>query len=301
MRIAVLVSSLLLFAAPLDAQPRVGVVVVAHGANEEWNAQVREVVRKARIAGPVEVSFLMGPEAKTTRFQDVVRSLVTRRVAAIVVVPLLVSSHSEHYQQVRYLAGLADSVDRALHAHMDHGGLEPIRLDIPIVVTPALDDAPVLAEVLAERSLALSRAPTREALFLVGHGPGSAEDYAHWMRNLRVVADSLRRRVPFADIRLDLVRDDAPPHVRAEAVTRVRELIDLQHQVTGDTVVVVPVLLSRGRVSRETFLKDLTGLPVRYSGDPLMPHAGLSRWLEERVRDAVTAREPLNNSLLRAR
>ena len=71
-------------------------------------------------------------------------------------------------------------------------------------------------------------------------------------------------------------------------MTRVRELISMQYQITGDSVVVVPGLISRGRISRETFMKDLAGLPVMYSGDPLLPHPALSQWLEIRVREAQT-------------
>jgi sirohydrochlorin ferrochelatase len=260
-----------------------GTIIVAHGAGPEWNAQVRSLAVASRLEGPVEVSFLMGPEAAATRFQDVARRLDAAGVAEIVVVPLLISSHSAHYQQVRYLAGLTDSIDHALHAHMGHSGLEPVRVRAPIRVTAALDDSPVLAGVLAERALALATDAPHQALFLVGHGPNEAGDYARWMENLRPVADAVRRATGFADVRVDLVRDDAPKHVRAEAVRRVRELIELQHKVTDRPVVVVPVLLSRGRVSREAFLADLAGLPVTYSGDPLLPHPELARWVEERV------------------
>jgi hypothetical protein len=80
-----------------------------------------------------------------------------------------------------------------------------------------------------------------------------------------------------------VVRDDAPAAVRREAVTSVRELIGLQYRLTGDSVAVVPVLISRGRVSREKFLADLAGLPVIYSGEPLLPHPALALWLEARV------------------
>jgi sirohydrochlorin ferrochelatase len=267
-------------------EARVGTIVVAHGGSAEWNGYVRDVANKVRTAGPVQVSFLMGPEAATTRFQDVVSSLEKSGVQSIVVVPLLVSSHSEHYQQIRYLAGLTDSIDHALHAHMGHSSLEPAQHTVPITVSRGLDDSPVMADILAERAIALARAPARQALFLVGHGPNTADDYAHWMTNLRTVADSIRRRTPFADVRVDLVRDDAPALVRSEAVRRVRELIEMQHRITRDTVVVVPVLISKGRISRETFMKDLEGLPVTYSGDPLLPHAGLARWVEQRVAES---------------
>src|SRR5512134_2257075 len=91
---------------PLAAQaPRtVGTLLVAHGANREWNAQVEAVVREARLAGPVEISFLMGPEAPAHRFQDAAARLEAQGVSEIVVVPLLVSSHSDHYEQIRWLA-----------------------------------------------------------------------------------------------------------------------------------------------------------------------------------------------------
>ena len=82
-----------------------GTIVVAHGGDSLWNALVIESARSARTGGPVEVSFLMGPAAKTTRFQDVVAKLEGQKVSSIVVVPMLVSSHSGHYDQVRYLAG----------------------------------------------------------------------------------------------------------------------------------------------------------------------------------------------------
>jgi hypothetical protein len=51
---------------------------------------------------------------------------------------------------------------------------------------------------------------------------------------------------------------------------------------------VVPVLVSTGQVSREKFPRDLAGLPVVYTGDALLPHPGMARWVEARVRE-VTA------------
>ncbi|MCC6316496.1 MAG: hypothetical protein IT361_02305 [Gemmatimonadaceae bacterium] len=284
-----LAASFLPLAAPAQTPTRIGTIIVAHGGSAEWNGHVKEVAGLVKTGGPVAVSFLMGPEAATTRFQDVATTMERSGVASIVVVPMLVSSYSEHYEQVRYLAGATDSINHALHALMGHSGLEPVKVSVPMKISRAIDDSPVAAQILAERALALTTAPAKRALFLVGHGPNTAEDYAHWMENLRTIVDSVRTRAPFADVRVDLVRDDAPKHVRAEAVRRVRELIDLQHRLTGDSVVVVPVLLSRGRVSRETFMADLSGLPVIYSGDPLLPHRGLARWVEQRVQEASAA------------
>ena len=264
----------------------VGTIVVAHGGGPDWNAQVEAVVREVRLPGPVAVSFLMGPGAKAHRFQDVVGDLVRRGAKEVVVVPMLVSSHSGHYEQIRYLARAVDSLDSRMLHHLHQAGIERAPAGIPIRLTAAMDDAPEVAEVLASRALALAKAPKEQALFLVGHGPNGAEDYAAWMDNLRRIADSVRARTGFRSVLVDLVRDDAPAPVRAEAVLRVRELVQLQRELTGREVVVVPILVSTGTVSREKLPKDLAGLPMVYDAQALLPHPSMARWIESRVRGA---------------
>ena len=181
----------ILLTAPLSAQ-RVGTLVVAHGGDSAWNARVTDAAKAAKTGGPVEVSFLMGAAARETRFQDMVARLERAGVSAIVVVPMLVSSHSGHFEQVRYLVGDPVALDETMRHHLEMSGIERPRAAVPLHLASALDDAPELARVLADRALAVSPAPERRALFLVGHGPNSAEDYAAWMANLRPVADSVK-------------------------------------------------------------------------------------------------------------
>ncbi len=266
----------------------VGTIVVAHGADREWNSPVEALVASVATGGPVRVAYLMEPDAATHRFADVAAELESLGVREIVVVPLLVSSYSEHYRQIRWLAGLTDSVDGRLAEHMHHAGLQQAKVRIPIRIATALDDTEPLADVLAERAIALTATPREQALFLVAHGPNEAEDYAHWMENLRRVAERVAEKTGFRDVRVDAVRDDAPPSVRAEAVRRMRELVSLQHAVTQRDVVVVPILISRGRISRSTLVSDLQGLPVVYGGQPLLPHAAITRWVETKARQPVT-------------
>jgi sirohydrochlorin cobaltochelatase len=290
---ALLCSVALLRPAPVAGQmardpgPSVGTLIVAHGGGPAWDARVEKIAAEVRLPGPVGVSFLMGPGAKTHRFQDAVADLARRGARAIVVVPMLVSSHSGHYEQIRYLVGERDDLDTTMMHHLHMSGIERAGGGVPLRLTKAVDDAPEAARVLAERAKSLAKDPGRQALFLVGHGPNSAEDYAAWMANLRRIADTVRARPGLRSVLLDLVRDDAPPPVRAEAVARVRELIRLQHQLTGREVVVVPVLISSGRVSTEKLPKDLEGLPTRYTDEGLLPHSGMARWVESRVRVAA--------------
>ncbi len=260
-----------------------GTIVVAHGGDSIWNANVREGLKQLRVAGPVEVSFLMGPEAASTRFQDAVQKLVDLGAREVVVVPLLVSSHSGHFEQIRYLTGQTDTLDAVMREHLHHGGIERPKAKVRFRIAAALDDSHELARVLSDRAMSAETNPAKKALMLVGHGPNSAEDYAAWMRNLRIVTDSVRRWSGFRDVRVELVREDAPAAVRAEAIQRLRELVSMQAQLTGDTVVVIPILISRGGISRSRLTKDLEGLPVRYVDTSVLPHPAIAAWITRRA------------------
>ena len=129
---------------------RVGTIVVAHGAGPDWNAQVEAVIEQARTGGPIEVSYLMGPGARTHRFQDAAKRLVEAGVREIVVVPLLVSSHSEHYEQIRWLVGETDTLDEVMMHHLHMAGIERPDVPVPMRVTPALDGAEEVAGIVAD-------------------------------------------------------------------------------------------------------------------------------------------------------
>ncbi len=267
----------------------VGALVVAHGGGPEWNAQVAAVAEMVEIGGPVEVSFLMGPGAAERPFQVAVAQLVDAGAQRIVVVPLLVSSHSGHFEQVRYLVGETDSLSAEMRRHLAMGGIERPERAVPLVLAGGMDDAPEIARALADRALALAAAPAEQALFVVGHGPNSPERWAAWMRNMRVLADSVTAWSGFRDVKVGLVRDDAPEAVREEAVRQVRDVIALQYGLTDRPVVVVPLLVARGRITGEKLPADLAGLPIVYSGEALLEHPQVARWIESRVREGLEA------------
>ena len=268
-----------------------GVLIVAHGASPAWNANVDSLAvwvrRGGVVKGPVAVSYLMGPAAAQSRFQDAVASLEKNGARRVVVVPVLVSSNSGHYEQIRYLAGEVDTLESVMMHHLHMAGIERAS-GVPMLVTPAMDDAPELARVLAARAKALAPSPAGRALFLLGHGPNSAEDYAQWMKRLRVVADAIKAETGFASVAVELVRDDAPAPVRAEAVLRARELIALQRAATGQDVIVVPILVSTGDVSIKKLPADLAGTPAVYTGAPILPHPLMATWVERRVVEATS-------------
>ncbi|HET7632240.1 MAG TPA: hypothetical protein VFK16_08005 [Gemmatimonadaceae bacterium] len=290
----------LLLAAPAGAQTAaaaaipdsVGVMLVAHGGGAAWNSRVDSLAVQVRSAGvvrgPLGVSFLMGPAAAEHRFQDVADSLAARGARVVVVVPLLVSSYSGHYEQIRYLTGLTDSLSDVMRMHLHMSGIQRPARSIAFRVTPALDSASELVDVLVDRALAVVPHPAGRALFFMAHGPNSAEAYAAWMAHLRPVVQQVKARAGFATASLELIRDDAPATVKAEARARSREIIALQHQVTGQDVAVVPILMSSSGINRTELPDDLAGLPVLYDPAPLLPHPAMVRWVERMTRSAVS-------------
>ena len=158
-------------------------IVVAHGAEAEWNDRVREIAGRAGTGGPVEVAFLMGPEAEARPFQDVVAGLLEEGASEIVVVPLLVSSYSGHYDQLRWLTGEIDSLSGYMAHHLEMAGIT--RPDDPsgIRLAAALD--------LLQHGLALLRRLGLVVVELLADaerglefGAGCVQRLAEWLRLL---------------------------------------------------------------------------------------------------------------------
>lgn len=272
--------SLLLAGAP-PAVSQTGLLVVAHGANAEWNARVRETVAQVRWThGPTAVAFLMGNEAETAGWNSAVNDLVVAHVQAIVVVPLMVSSFGGHYREIEYYAGIRDSL--AGH-HLD---ARHRPLPVPARVTPALDAAPELGAALVARWSALPERDRERPVLLVAHGPSDPDDAARWLVNLRSAGGALSGaglRAPFA---VALLWDDADPALRAAAVATLRDTVHALAAASHDSVAVIPVLISSGSIDRQKLPEDLAGLPVRYTPTSLAPLPALARWIE---RSAVAA------------
>ncbi|HXE57913.1 MAG TPA: CbiX/SirB N-terminal domain-containing protein [Gemmatimonadales bacterium] len=272
---------------PVTARAQTGLLVVAHGANREWNDRVRETVATVRWErGPVALAFLMGAEKDSAGWDAGVRSLVARGARSVVVVPLMVSSFGSHYQQIRFYAGERPDLPPELAGH-DHGGHHGAPA-VPMRVTAALDAAPELAEALLVRWRELEPRDRSRPILLVAHGPNDAGDAERWIRNLTAASEDLRRAAR-AELRVGLLRDDAPPAVRAAAVAAMRDTVLALAARARDSVVALPVMISSGSITRAKIPNDLAGLPLRYRPIPLAPQPALARWIESSAAAAAAA------------
>lgn len=277
--LALIASLLQASALTASLQAQTGLLLVAHGAGPEWNDPVRDLSGQVGWPhGPVAVAFLMGPEAETSGWDRGVARLTAAGARRIIAVPLMVSSYGSHYRQVEYYAGLRDRIPPELSGHSHGSPSGPGQL--PIAVTPALDDAPELGVALALRWQKLSEADRARSVVLIAHGPSDEREITAWIRNLSAVAQVLRPAGLGSEPRVALLRDDAEPEVRRAAVLALRDTITALAGATGDSVVVMPVLISSSRLSTVRVPADLAGLPVRYSRLPLAPLPPLARWIE---------------------
>jgi sirohydrochlorin ferrochelatase len=220
----------------------------------------------------------MGAEAITAGWDAGIDSLVRAGVSEIVAVPLMVSTHGGHIRQIEYYAGLRPDLPAELAQHASHS--THARAPVPVRVTRALDAAPELGVALAERWRALEPRDRKRPVVLVAHGPSDDSEAQAWIRNLTSAASVLPLAGLIQPFTIALLRDDAPPEVRAAAVADMREKIEQLSRSAQDSVVVLPVLISSGPILDTRIPADLQGLPVRYSRTPLAPLPALARWIE---------------------
>ncbi len=270
-------------AAPTD---RVGVLVLAHGGSKAWNNQVETAVREAGLTFPVEVAFGMGMNAReVSNIQRAVDRLREREVNYLVVVPLLVSSHSSVYRQYQYLFGLREE-----SSWPDHP-VKPVHLDpaTHVQMLGALDDSPLVAEILAERARKLSRDPKQEALVIVSHGPETVEDNAMWFAAMERLGRQVQQDGGYSALELASLQDDAPSSVREEATRRLRATVEAFS--ASHRVLVIPLLISEGGIE-EKIPQRLAGLSFVYTAEVLLPHPNIGRWLKQQVEAAVAGSLP---------
>lgn len=284
----------LALAAPESASQsasRPGILLLAHGGAEAWNANVLALARDLDRTRPTEVAFGMATRAN---IQAAVDKLAAKGATEIVAVPLFVSSHSSVVRSTEYLLGLrpdapadvarfakmshdnghaAPAGDHAAHAAADLG-TTPIVTALSVRMTEALNRHALLGAIVADRARAISTAPANEAVLLVAHGPVPDADNALWLADMRALAAHL---LGYASVDVLSLRDDAPAPVRDAATA------DLRAKVTaargqGRDVLIVPVLLSYGGIERGLKAR-LEGLDYRLPPQGIAPDARLTDWV----------------------
>ncbi|HEY2934171.1 MAG TPA: CbiX/SirB N-terminal domain-containing protein [Acidobacteriota bacterium] len=273
--------------------PALGILILAHGHEKIWNNQIEEVARQLPFSAEVALGM-----AHRNSIQAALLRLQRRGVQKIAVVPLFVSSYSPIIRASAYLLGLAAERPPELEMfnNMSHGlqdphrglgddapELTPIRADVPVKMTSALDDHPLVAQILADRARSISRNPRHETVILVGHGPVSEIDNRRWLENMDRLAIRLRNECGFFEVQARTLMQDAPANLRDQAAATLR--LNVRSAARRGDVLLVPLLLSRGGIEHQ--LKTiLSGLRFRMPEKFLLPDARIARWIAEQAESA---------------
>ena len=244
----------------------------ASPAPNPWNQNVEKLAATLNQSTPTEVAFGM---AEPESIQAAVDRLTARGVTDIVAVPLFISSHSPIIENFQYILGVRPTL--AAKTSLKH--LDRVKTTARMKFTGALDDDPLVSQILLERAKALTQSPATTTVVLIAHGPNDEEDNKLWLADLSAHAAYLRAKGGFRSAEFLTIRDDAEGPVKNAAIADFRKRV--ADGSKDGSVVVVPVLLSEGGIEEEVE-GELKGLTYSFAR-PLMPHANFVLWVKEQI------------------
>lgn len=273
---------ILLLASPATAQESAldfGVLVMAHGGDESWNAGVAAAVDSLDFPVPVELAFGMADRAT---LQEATRALEAAGVDRIVVLRLFISGES-FLPQTRFLLGLDDTAPAFL-MNGGHGGHEgpvpPVEHGSEIAIVPqGLGEAELTGTILAQRVAALSMDPAVEDVVLVAHGMGAEDANDRLLAALEARAEQVRADAAYRRVVVETLREDWTGK-RQEAEARIRAAVA---SAAPGRALVVPVRL----FGFGPYAEVLEGLQYEADGTGLLPSPLVAEWMRERVRETA--------------
>ncbi len=267
-----------------------GLLIMAHGGDEQWNRAVREAVAPLTKVCPVVVAFGM---AQREPLRQGILQLEEQGVRKIAVVRLFMDGRS-FLSQTEYLLGVSGQPP-PFFLHHDHHHHEmtrdavrllrgseippPLEVESQVVLSSAgLLDSRLAGDVLLDRVRALSESPAAESVLVIGHGVGSDARDRYWKDRMQSLTRGLKALGPFREVRVETLREDWEDKRRV-AEERIRGFVSKQSR--EGRVLVVPFRV----FGFGPYGEVLEGLDYRADGRGLLPHRNVTRWLQQQARD----------------
>jgi sirohydrochlorin cobaltochelatase len=272
---------------PVEA--RIGLMLMAHGGDDAWNRAVLDAVHPIQKDMPVEVAFGM---AAAEAMQQAAETLERRGAKRIVVVRLFISGDSfvDRTEQILGLKpGAPPRPPNAVgmnhdHANHDMASMPLWRIDARaefVLTREGLMDADSMGEVLAERAAAISHKPAQESVLVIGHGPESDVENERWLARMDKLAEAIRKRAPFRDVRVETLREDWPER-RKDAEARIRSYV-ASARADGGKAIVIPFRVA----GFGPYANVLQGLEYLADKKGLLPSRQITDWIREQAKKAA--------------
>ena len=256
-----------------------GVMVMAHGGSDEWNAHLVEAVEPLRARYPVELALGM---ADAGSMEAAVRRLESQGVRHVGVVRVFVSGES-WYERTLQILGVQDGAPS--RADQKESGAVTANIRMPMgfwkvdtevafqVSIEGLADAVEMDEVVTTRIGALSSDPENEVVAVIAHGPGDDAENQRWIEKITQRTQNAHEQVGLRDIRVFSLREDWPER-RTAAEREIRNYI-AQANSQGLTPIVIPFRV-QGFGPYERVLSELDYRADRLG---LLPHPNVGLWI----------------------
>ena len=254
---------------------KIGLLVMAHGGSDEWNAAIQDAVNPLREIMPVSVALGM---ANPVTLHASLIELEEQDVTSIKVVRLFVSAES-FLPETEYAFGLREDKPQG------HFMFEPVILErrVPISINShGLMEAFQVAGILRDRAAELSQKPEKESVLIIAHGPGDDEENTRWISKMNELADSVRADANYHSVRVATLREDWTGK-RELAEQALREFVITESE-SGRTVLVVPFRL----FGFGPYAEVLEGLSYSSSGVGFLPDSRIKDWIMEQFESEVS-------------
>lgn len=171
-----------------------------------------------------------------------------------------------------------------------HGGgaeeeeeLVPVDTTAEIVLTNAIDDHWAIADILVDRTVALSNDPANETVVFFAHGTDDETDFAGWVNSSESLAEQVKLKlkhglgVDIEDVRYSFVFPNETQHSDLLVKAVVENVSATSYPI------VIPLMVSEGYFTNIKIPKLLENLSHAYpeKGErALTPHPAVAEWIE---------------------
>ncbi|MBM3512714.1 MAG: hypothetical protein FJX59_03255 [Alphaproteobacteria bacterium] len=254
----------------------VGVLVVAHGSGTSGDKVLQDGVTPIASAHPTAIGFGMAMMG-SGHIQRALDDLTAAGAKTIVFVPAVVTEQSSIYRQWAYMFGRRDDA-----AYLD---VARLKTSAKVVFAPAMDEHPIVTELLFDHSKEVSKDPAKETVILIGHGPTFEHENAVEMAHLATHAGSIKTMGKFADAKGLTLQDDAPEEIRSRNVKILRGWVE-EAKTSGRTPLIVGYLIST-RGIQDKIKEDLAGLEYVFQTKGMSAHPNFTKWIRQSVDEQI--------------
>lgn len=254
-----------------------GLLLLGEGGDRDWKSAVAAITQEIGKTVPIEFAAGLADEKAIQKSVD---RLQSQKVKKLVVVPLFESSDSEAMEEVRYLFGIRKDPSEEFFAHSRRGTqiVRRVQTRLPVVLTQALDDQPLVVDILASQALALSRNPDGESLVLLGQAPRSEAAAEQFGQTLNSLAERVRAKAGFKSGQAALLEDELGPARRDKAAAKIKKMIQGLGRQTK-VIVIAHAMTSSG--AEKKVARALSGVFMKFSGKGLLSEPRLTKWVSQ--------------------